>query len=70
MDDLPEELPATSADLIAHLNRVYPARCILPDETLANAHRYAGARDLIDMLLDWQTETQEAARAAALQGQD
>jgi hypothetical protein len=69
MDDLPDEMPATSAELIALLNRTYPARCILPDETVSNAHRYAGARDLIDSLIEWQEETKEAARAAAYQGQ-
>jgi hypothetical protein len=68
-DDLPEELPASSDELIALLNRVYPHRCILPTEGELAAHRYAGARDLIDMLIEWRDETKEAARAAAFEGQ-
>ena len=43
-------VPPYSSDLIAALDKEYPTRCILPSETPEMAHRYAGARDVIDML--------------------
>ena len=42
------QIPANTVDLLALLEEEYPARCIRPDETLAQANRYAGARELID----------------------
>jgi hypothetical protein len=39
------------SQLIQHLDIKYPHLCIKPDESLANAHRRAGQRDVIDYLL-------------------
>lgn len=46
-----KHLPATARELVDALDKAYPARCIRPDESLESAHRYAGARDLIDTLI-------------------
>jgi hypothetical protein len=46
-----ETLPASSRDLIAALDKLYPPRCIAPGESLETAHRYAGARELVETLL-------------------
>lgn len=43
-------VPTYTSDLIEALDKEYPPRCILPSETPEMAHRYAGARDVIDML--------------------
>lgn len=46
-----EDLRAMSvADLVALLDDIVPPRCVLPSETIEEAHRYAGKRDLIDCL--------------------
>lgn len=45
-------LPLTCEELIEHLDKKFAARCIRPAETLADAHRIAGARDLVDYLID------------------
>jgi len=36
--------------LLDYLDRKFPVRCIGPNETEVSAHRYAGARELIDNL--------------------
>jgi hypothetical protein len=46
-----DALPAATRDLLALLDKLYPPRCIAPGESLADAHRYAGARELVDTLL-------------------
>jgi len=43
-------LPIYTSDLLEELDKEYPLRCILPSETMEQAHRYAGARDVIDRL--------------------
>lgn len=46
------ELGAMSAyDLVEFLDKAFPSRCIMLGETETDAHRYAGARDLIDQLV-------------------
>jgi hypothetical protein len=50
MPDL-ERLPIESQDLVAHLDRLIPPRCISPNETPEQAHRYAGKRELVEYLL-------------------
>jgi hypothetical protein len=50
MPDL-ERLPIESQDLVAALDRLIPARCIRPNETPEQAHRYAGKRELVEYLL-------------------
>ena len=47
-------LPRNSSDLIDALNEAYPLRCINPNETLEAANRYAGARDVVEFLLEWR----------------
>lgn len=39
--------PADVEALIDELESTYPPRCIQPDETPEQAHRYAGASDLV-----------------------
>jgi hypothetical protein len=46
-------------DLIAHLNLVYPHQCITSLQTLEDAHRYAGKRELIDTLISAMTHEQD-----------
>lgn len=48
---LVDGLPASSTDLVDALDRMYPARCVLPGESLADANRYAGARDVVEYLI-------------------
>ena len=48
-----ELIPNTAYDLIDRLAEIYPPRCILPHESPEAAHRYAGAVELVDQLLDW-----------------
>lgn len=43
-------LPATARDLVEALDAEFPPRCIRPVESLADAHRYAGKRELVDYL--------------------
>lgn len=47
-----EFLPKDSYDLIDRLVEQYPPRCILPNETAEDAHRYAGAAQLVNDLLE------------------
>ena len=44
-------LPFAAADLIAELDRTTPAKCIQPGQTVEDAHRYAGKRELVESLL-------------------
>ena len=46
-----KNLPADTRALIEELDREYPHRCIRPNESPEAAHRYAGARSLIDYLI-------------------
>lgn len=46
-----KQLPYDSEGLIKQLDALYPPRCILPGETLEVHLRYAGARELVDVLL-------------------
>lgn len=45
------KIPNLSTELIAQLDKAYPARCIQHNESATDAHRYAGRRQLIDELL-------------------
>ena len=49
-----ELIPDRAYDLIDRLAEIYPPRCILPHESPETAHRYAGAVELVDQLLDWK----------------
>ena len=49
-----EFIPETAYELIDRLVEVYPERCILPDQTIEEAHRYAGIVDLVTELAAWK----------------
>jgi hypothetical protein len=55
IDDLNMTVPA----FIEYLDRAYPHRCITAVETLENAHRRAGMRELIDHLLELKISDEE-----------
>lgn len=67
-DDEPysEELPRDSFTLIDKLDRLYPHRCILHNETPEQAHRYAGVRELVDELIEWRRATEEEMDTATV----
>lgn len=46
-----KQIPTLSVDLIEALDKTFPAKCIKKGESLEDAHRYAGKRDLIETLL-------------------
>lgn len=46
-----QKLPQTAVELVKELEASTPARCIRPNESLEDAHRYAGRRELVDSLL-------------------
>lgn len=50
-----ERLPLTAYDLIDFLAECYPARCKAPGEDLEAHLHYAGARAMIDELLEVKT---------------
>lgn len=45
------QLPQFAADLVRELDKSTPARCMGANESLTDAHRYAGKRELVDSLL-------------------
>ena len=45
-------IPTFSTDLIKELDEKFPPRCIGSKESLEDAHRYAGKRELIETLLN------------------
>ena len=49
-----EYIPPNSYDLIDLLVRTFPPRCILPHQTVEEAHRYAGMVDLVLDLDEWK----------------
>ncbi len=49
-----EYIPDRSYDLIDLLVESYPPRCILPNQTLESANRYAGMVDLVKDLQEWK----------------
>jgi len=46
-----DKLPHLAADLIAELDAAFPPKCIGKDESPADAHRYAGKRELVEFLI-------------------
>jgi hypothetical protein len=58
------EFPQSSRELLVLLNHHYPARCIAYNESEISAHRYAGMRELIEELVVWQEEADEAPNTA------
>jgi len=46
-----EPLPRTAEALVEELDEQYPPRCIRRNQTPEDAHRYAGARELVERLI-------------------
>ena len=46
-----KSIPTFSTDLIKALDESFPAECIKPGQSLEDAHRYAGKRELVETLL-------------------
>jgi hypothetical protein len=44
-------IPPNTVDLLKKLDKDYPAHCIRKGQSLEDAHRYAGKRELIEALL-------------------
>lgn len=53
-------IPLISEDLIKRLDTTYPHRCPLPSEDERKIWMYAGRRALVDDLLLWTRDQQEA----------
>jgi len=51
-----EFMPPASYELIDWLSSKYPERSIRKGQTLEDAHRYAGARELVDRLIEQRAE--------------
>ena len=58
-----EFMPATAYELIDWLDEKYPPRSIKRNETLEDAHRLGGQRDLIDALKLQRSEEIELAQS-------
>ena len=46
-----KQLPMLAVDLVRELAKTTPERCIRKGESIEDAHRYAGQRDLVNILL-------------------
>ena len=57
-------LPASASDLIDALDAAYPPSCIRRGESPEDAHRRAGARELVERL----KELRETTRSRELSG--
>lgn len=53
------DFPVSATELVDLLDELYPPRCIAPGQPLEEAIRYAGSRDLIDMLINWRDHEKE-----------
>jgi len=49
----------SAEQLVDYLDAVYPHRCIKPNDSLEDAHRYAGMRELVDKLKTRMTTEKE-----------
>ena len=54
-----ESLPASAEELVVALDREFPHKCVEPGDTLEQANRYAGKREMVDWLLGVMEETRE-----------
>lgn len=52
MKALPKNIPPYSRDLVNLLDKSIPHRCPAHGEDVEKVHRYAGKRELVDLLLD------------------
>jgi hypothetical protein len=46
-----QTLPLYAEELVEELSKTFPPRCITPGQSLEDAHRYAGKRELVEFLL-------------------
>ena len=46
-----ETIPLYSDDLIKQLDAAFPAKCIGPQDRMEDAHRYAGKREIVELLI-------------------
>ena len=63
-----EELPSDTSTMIEVLDLAFPHKCIATHERPHEAHRYAGKRELIDLLLtlkQFEEEAQDEQEALA-----
>jgi hypothetical protein len=58
-------MPRDADLMVTKLDELYPHRCIGLNESLEQAHRYAGMRELVDFMVHWRDETIEYERQAA-----
>ena len=58
-------MPRDADLMVERLDALYPHRCIGMNESLEQAHRYAGMRELVDFLVHWRDQTIEYERQAA-----
>lgn len=63
MDEDDIKIPQSAYDLIELLSQTYPHECIRPGQSLEEAHRYSGARQLIDELVELKAAEIEAERS-------
>lgn len=54
-----DKLPLYASVLVEELNALFPARCIGPGQSLEDAHRYAGKRELVEFLQSVAHRTDE-----------
>ena len=54
-------LPDTVHDLINYLDELYPHACIAADEPETTAHRRAGARQVVDYLIQLRDKNTTSA---------
>ena len=55
-------IPTDTRTLIDELDEMFPPRCIAKGEAPEDAHRYAGQRDLVEYLRQWQKWTDEKSQ--------
>jgi hypothetical protein len=58
-------MPRDADLMVTRLDELYPHRCIGVNESLEQAQRYAGMRELVDFLVHWRDETIEYERQAS-----
>ena len=51
-----DRIPLLATDLIKQLDAAFPAKCIGPTESLRDADRYAGKREVIEFLMQRDAE--------------
>lgn len=59
LDDPSDLITMKATALIEILHEKFPNRCIQKGETLEDAHRYAGQRQLVDILLALKAQAED-----------